>query len=58
MITAALFTGLPTGNDLGQVLVLLCHFFIHQRPLLPQAARTSGQCGDEPDGKLTADACD
>ncbi|MBV8736974.1 MAG: hypothetical protein JO007_06900, partial [Alphaproteobacteria bacterium] len=36
-------------------LVLLCHFFIHRSPLLPQAAGTSGQRGDEPDGELTAD---
>ena len=41
-----------------RLLVLLCHFFIHQRALLPQTAGTSGQRGDEPEGELTADACD
>ena len=39
-------------------LVLLCHFLIHQRPLLPQTAGTSGQRFDQSDGKLTAGACD
>ena len=40
------------------VIVLLCHFLIHQRPLLPQTAGTSGQRFDQSDGQLTADACD
>jgi Taurine catabolism dioxygenase TauD, TfdA family len=39
----------------GKPLVLLCHFLIHHSPLLPQAARTPGQRGDEPEGELTAD---
>jgi CrcB-like protein, Camphor Resistance (CrcB) len=43
-----------TGPD-GKLLVLLCHFIIHQRPLLPQTARTPGQRGDQPDGELTVD---
>jgi CubicO group peptidase (beta-lactamase class C family) len=46
------------GRFLLGVLVLLCHFLIYQRPLLPQTAGTSGQRGDEPEGELTADACD
>ena len=67
------FTSMEAANGLFQViermsplsnhydtsfLILLCHFFIHQRPLLPQTAGTSGQRGDEPEGELTADACD
>jgi hypothetical protein len=40
------------------MLVLLCHFLIHQRPLLPQTAGASGQRFDQSDGQLTADACD
>ena len=44
--------------DFRLTLVLLCHFLIHRRPLLPQTAGTSGQRFDQSDGKLTADACD
>ena len=36
-------------------LILPCHFLIHRSPLLLQAARTSGQPFDKPDGKLPAD---
>ena len=52
--------GVLTGADFRDrtTLILLCHFFIHQRALLPQTAGTSGQRGDEPEGELTADACD
>jgi hypothetical protein len=42
----------------GGSLVLLCHFLVHQRPLLSQTAGTSGQRFDQSDGQLTADACD
>jgi hypothetical protein len=37
------------------LLILLCHFFIHRLPLFPQTARAPGQRLDQPDGKLTAD---
>jgi hypothetical protein len=51
--------GKADGIDICTLgLLLLCHFLIRQRPLLPQTARTSGQRGDEPEGELTADACD
>jgi hypothetical protein len=46
----------PAGWQATSLLVLLCHFLIHQRPLLPQTAGTSGQRFDQSDGKLTADA--
>ena len=51
-------TSVDVEDLLTHSLVLLCHFFIHQRALLPQTAGTSGQRGDEPEGELTADACD
>ena len=47
----------PNGQTQGQ-LVLLRHFLIYRPPLLPQAARTPGQCFDQPDGELTADGRD
>src|SRR3954464_3656856 len=42
-----LWIHIPAG-----ILILLCHFPTHQLPPLPQAARTPGQCLDQPDGKL------
>jgi hypothetical protein len=49
----------PIADDFfNSLLVLLCHFLVHQRLLLPQTAGTSGQRFDQSDGELTADACD
>jgi hypothetical protein len=44
--------------DLSTTPNLTVSLLIHQRPLLPQTAGTSGQRFDQSDGQLTADACD